>query len=104
MKALLLALLFASTVFAADPGLAYVYRDVDGNTIRLTVADCKSDAILARTPPQYRKVMRAGEASIGGTKHPLCWLSLPGGVVGMLYEDGDQGRLPAAWFTTETRA
>lgn len=98
IAAALAALIVSFAVLAAPS----VLRHDDGaDFIRLFNVPCANDRVLARTPPQYRDALRAGEGFIGGKMYGMCWLALPDGSVGMVYEDGDAGRLPVQAFRPE---
>ena len=103
MKRLLAVLAFISFATAAE---ATVMRmdDGKGQYIRLFDIPCNNDVVLAKTPLAFRPRMQAGEAMIDGKLYGMCWTALPDGTVGMMYEDGDQGRLPVQAFKAEVGA
>lgn len=86
----------AQTVMRADDG--------QGNYVRLFSKPCSNGAVLARTPPEHRKSLHLGETKIEGKIYGMCWLVLPDGTIGMLYEDGDQGRMPMQAFVPEVNS
>ena len=90
------ALADRSTVMRNDDG--------KGNYARLFAVPCANDLILAKTPPEYRPQLQAGETSIDGKVYGMCWMMLQDGSVAMLYDDGDYGRMPASAFRVETNS
>ncbi len=101
--------LVLSAILLLVSGAAYganVMRltEPNGDYVRLFTSPCANDAILARTPPQYCAQLRAGEAKIDSKMHGMCWLALPDRSVGIVYDDGDQGRLPMDAFKPEVDA
>ena len=100
MKRLLFAVLFASFTAAASSTVMRM-DDGQGHYVRLFATPCNNDMVLARTPPNFRPRMQAGETKIDGKLYGMCWTALPDGTVGIVYEDGDQGRLPIQAFKVE---
>ena len=102
IRSLLVALLVLFSAHSA----AQVMRaeDGQGSYLRLFSQPCANDRVLARTPPAHRQSLHAGEAKVNGTVYGMCWLALPDGTVGILYEDGDQGRMPIQAFRPEVGA
>ena len=97
----LAGLIVSFAVYAAPS----VMRHDDGaDFIRLFNIPCANDLVLAKAPPEYRAELRAGEGHIDGKTYGMCWLALPDGSVGMIYEDGDAGRLPVQAFRPEVNS
>ena len=88
--------------FAAPPVMRA--DDGRGDYVRLFDQPCANDKVLALLKPEQRKQMRAGETMLSGKLHGNCWLFLPNGTVGILYEDGETGMVPSQLFRPEVGA
>lgn len=106
MKALLiiaLALLFASPAFG-DSSVVMRATGPNGDYVRLFEQPCANDRVRLMVPPQYHNDLRAGEGNIDNTIYGLCWVALPDGSVGFMFDDGDSGRLPIHMFKPEANS
>lgn len=105
--ALVVAFVFANAAVvplaAAAPPVMRA-DDGRGDYVRLFDQPCANDKVLALLKPDQRKYMRAGETMLSGKLHGNCWLFLPNGAVGILYEDGETGMVPAQLFRPEVGA
>ena len=104
MKRLLAITLLVLSLPAFAASIVMRAQDTNGDYVRLFDKPCANDIVLARTPSDFRPNMRAGEGSFGGKIVGMCWLALPDGTIGMLYDDGDQGRMPMDAFKIETNS
>jgi opacity protein-like surface antigen len=93
MKALVfcaaLAAMAATPAFAED----LVARQGD-DSVRLSDAACKSELVLSRLEPGMAKDFRAASAVFQGQRFQACWRMM-GNAAYLMYEDGDQGVIPA---------
>ncbi len=102
MKALVLcaalATLAAAPVFAQD----LIARQGD-DSVRLSDDACKSDLILSRLEPGDVKEYHAASAVFQGQRFQACWRMM-GNAAYLIYEDGDQGVIPAQELKPELSA
>ena len=91
------AVVFCAAVatFAAAPAFAQelVARQGD-DSVRLSDAACKSELVLARLEPNIAGEFRAASAVFQGQRFQACWRMM-GNAAYLVYEDGDQGVIPA---------
>lgn len=71
-----------------------VAREGD-DVARLTDQPCVSELVLGRLDPAVVKNYRAASAVFQGQRFQACW-RLVGNAAHLVYEDGDQGILPAS--------
>jgi hypothetical protein len=85
----------ALATFAVAPAFAQdlVARQGD-DSVRLSDASCKSELILSRLEPGQAKEFRAASAVFQGQRFQACWRMM-GNAAYLVYEDGDQGIIPA---------
>jgi hypothetical protein len=81
---------------AASPAFAQelVARQGD-DSVRLSDAACKSELVLGRLEPGAANQYRAASAVFQGQRFQACW-RMVGNAAHLVYEDGDQGIIPAA--------
>jgi opacity protein-like surface antigen len=84
-----LATLAAAPAFAED----LVARQGD-DSVRLSDAACKSELVLSRIEPGMATEFRAASAMFQGQRFQACWRMM-GNAAYLMYEDGDQGVIPA---------
>ena len=85
----------ALATFAAAPAFAQelVARQGD-DSVRLSDAACKSELVLGRLEPAAAGQYRAASAVFQGQRFQACW-RMVGNAAHLVYEDGDQGIIPA---------
>jgi hypothetical protein len=81
--------LAAGQAFAGD----LVFREGD-DEVRISEAPCQYGAVLMRLEPAKREVYQKATARLAGKVFFACWRTM-GNVVHLVYEDGDQGLIPA---------
>lgn len=93
MKAVLFCAALAT--FAAAPAFAQelVARQGD-DSVRLSDAQCRSELVLGRIEPGSARQYRAASAVFQGQRFVACW-RMVGNAAHLVYEDGDQGIIPA---------
>lgn len=79
----------AAPAFAQD----LVARQGD-DSVRLSEAACKSELVLSRIEPGAATQFRAASAVFQGQRFQACW-TMMGNAAYLVYEDGDQGIIPA---------
>lgn len=102
MKAVVFCAAFAT--FAVAPVFAeetLVARQGD-DSVRLSDAACKSELVIARLPGKADEY-RAASAVFQGQRFQACW-RMVGGAAHLIYEDGDQGIIPATELKPELTA
>ncbi len=99
MRVILAAAMICCPALADD----LVYRDVAGNSVRLTAAPCRAP-VLDLIPPAARALFRTGFAQIDGKNYDGCWVLLRTGKVFMQFDDGDSGEFFALRFNVEPGA
>jgi hypothetical protein len=85
-----LATLAAAPSFAQD----LIARQGD-DSVRLSEESCKSDLVLSRLEPGLIGEFHAASAVFQGQRFQACWRMM-GNAAYLIYEDGDQGIIPAA--------
>lgn len=93
---LALAILLASPAFAAQEMVAKSGDDV----VRLIDLPCPYASVLRFIQDDYRKQFRKAEARVSGQRYFACF-RLVDSTVHLIYEDGDQGMVPAGEFRAE---
>ena len=93
-----LATLAAAPVFAQD----LIARQGD-DSVRLSEEACKSDLVLSRLEPGDIKEYHAASAMFQGQRFQACWRMM-GNAAYLIYEDGDQGIIPAQELKPELSA
>lgn len=85
----------ALILFMASPAYADAIAKQGNDWVKLTARPCADPKVLRHIPDPGRKLdYRAAVASFGGQPYAACWTPIRGGV-GVIYEDGDQGAIPA---------
>ncbi|HEY0822721.1 MAG TPA: hypothetical protein VGD76_02960 [Ramlibacter sp.] len=94
----------ALATFAAAPAFAQdlIARQGD-DSVRLSEDNCKSELVLSRLEPDVAKEFRAASAVFQGQRFQACWRMM-GNAAYLVYEDGDQGIIPAAELKPELSA
>lgn len=64
------------------------------DSVRLSDQPCVSELVLGRLDPDAAKNYRAAAAVFQGQRYQACW-RLVGNAAHLVYEDGDQGIIPA---------
>jgi hypothetical protein len=93
-----IATLAAAPVFAQD----LIARQGD-DSVRLSDDACKSDLIISRLEPGDIKEYHAASAVFQGQRFNACWRMM-GNAAYLIYEDGDQGIIPAQELKPELSA
>jgi hypothetical protein len=93
-----LATLASAPVFAQD----LIARQGD-DSVRLSEEACKSDLVLSRLEPGDIKDYHAASAMFQGQRFQACW-RMVGNAAYLIYEDGDQGVIPAQELKPELSA
>lgn len=73
------------------------------DSVRLSDAACKSELVLSRLEPGQADEFRAASAVFQGQRFQACWRMM-GNAAYLVYEDGDQGVIPASELKPELRA
>lgn len=94
----------ALATFAVAPAFAeeLVARQGD-DSVRLTDAACKSELVLGRLDPSAAGEYRSASAVFQGKRFQACW-RMVGNAAHLVYEDGDQGIIPAHELKPELTA
>lgn len=101
MKALVICAAFATAVapvFAQE----LVARQGD-DSVRLSDSECKSELVLSRIEPGTAGEFHAASAVFQGQRFQACW-RMVGNAAYLVYEDGDQGIIPADELKPELAA
>jgi hypothetical protein len=95
MKAVVFCAALAAA-FATAPSFAQelVARQGD-DSVRLSETACSSELVLRRLEPGSAGEYKAASAVFQGQRFTACWRMM-GNVAHLIYEDGDQGIIPAA--------
>jgi hypothetical protein len=93
MKALVFCAALATVAVAPAFAQELVARQGD-DSVRLSDAACKSELILSRLEPGMAKDFRSASAVFQGQRYQACWRMM-GNAAYLVYEDGDQGIIPA---------
>ena len=94
----------ALATLAAAPAFAQDLIARQGNdSVRLSEDACKSDLIISRLEPGDIKEYRAASAVFQGQRFNACWRMM-GNAAYLIYEDGDQGIIPAQELKPELSA
>jgi hypothetical protein len=100
------AVVFCAAVaaLAAAPSFAQelVARQGD-DSVRLSDAACKSELVLSRLDPSAADEYKSASAVFQGQRFTACWRMM-GNVAHLVYEDGDQGIIPAQELKPELAA
>lgn len=96
MRTLILAL----AIVAVPAQAAELVARQGADEARIFDAPCPHTAALAHLPEQDRSSYRQAIARFQGAVYPACWRRR-GGLVHMVYEDGDQGLIPVDQFTEQ---
>lgn len=73
------------------------------DSVRLSEDACRSELVLARLEPDTAKEFRAASAVFQGQRFQACWRMM-GNAAYLVYEDGDQGIIPAHELKPELAA
>lgn len=94
----------ALATFAAVPAFAQdlIARQGD-DSVRLSDAQCKSELILNRLEPAMAEEFKSASAMFQGQRFQACWRMM-GNAAYLIYEDGDQGVIPAQELKPELTA
>ncbi|MDB5898622.1 MAG: hypothetical protein JWP22_1772 [Ramlibacter sp.] len=93
MKALVFCAALATVAVAPAFAEDLVARQGD-DSVRLSDAACKSELVLSRIEPGMATEFRAASAVFQGQRFQACWRMM-GNAAYLMYEDGDQGVIPA---------
>ena len=102
MKAVVVCAAFAA--FAAAPVFAQdlIARQGD-DSVRLSEDACKSELVISRLEPGMAEQFRSASAVFQGQRFQACWRMM-GNAAYLIYEDGDQGIIPAGELKPELSA
>ncbi|MBC5781855.1 hypothetical protein H8N03_02800 [Ramlibacter sp. USB13] len=102
MKAVVFCAAFAA--FAAAPAFSQdlIARQGD-DSVRLSEDSCKSELVISRLEPGMAEQFRAASAMFQGQRFQACWRMM-GNAAYLIYEDGDQGIIPATELKPELSA
>lgn len=89
--AFLCAALLAATSTMANELVAGNGSD----SVRLLESECTNESVLKHLEPSTRSEFRAAMAVLQGQSFTACWRALPA-AAHLVYEDGDQGIIPAS--------
>lgn len=90
--------------FAAAPAFSQVLIARQGDdSVRLSEEACKSDLVLSRLEPGMAGEFHAASAVFQGQRFQACWRMM-GNAAYLIYEDGDQGIIPATELKPELSA
>ena len=94
----------AALAFAAAPSFApdLIARQGD-DSVRLSEDACKSQLVISRLEPGMADEFRAASALFQGQRYQACWRMM-GNAAYLIYEDGDQGIIPATELKPELSA
>ncbi|MBK6008006.1 hypothetical protein JJB11_18045 [Ramlibacter ginsenosidimutans] len=103
MKAVVFCAAVAAA-FAVAPSFAQelIARQGD-DSVRLSDATCKSELVLSRIEPGTAEEFHAASAMFQGQRFQACW-RMVGNAAYLIYEDGDQGIIPASELKPELSA
>jgi hypothetical protein len=103
MKAVVFCAAVAAA-FAVAPSFAQdlIARQGD-DSVRLSDATCKSELVLSRIEPGTAEEFHAASAMFQGQRFQACWRMM-GNAAYLIYEDGDQGIIPASELKPELSA
>lgn len=102
MKAIVICAAIAAASAAPAFAQDLIARQGD-DSVRLSDASCKSELVLSRLEPAIAGEFRAASAVFQGQRFQACWRMM-GGAAYLVYEDGDQGVIPAAELKPELSA
>ena len=102
MKAVAFCAVLAA--FAAAPSFAQdlIARQGD-DSVRLSEESCKSELVISRLEPGMAHQFRSASAVFQGQRFQACWRMM-GNAAYLIYEDGDQGIIPATELKPELSA
>jgi len=89
---------FAAPSFAQD----LIARQGD-DSVRLSEESCKSQLVISRLDPGMAEQFRSASAVFQGQRFQACWRMM-GNAAYLIYEDGDQGIIPATELKPELSA
>ena len=94
----------ALAAFAAAPSFAQdlIARQGD-DSVRLSDESCKSQLVISRLEPGMADEFHAASAMFQGQRFQACWRMM-GNAAYLIYEDGDQGIIPATELKPELSA
>lgn len=98
MTSILAVLLLLALAHNAEAGELVAKNGSD--YVRLHERSCEHEAITPRLGPLSREHYQAASSVVNGKKYAACWAD-PGGQIHLIYEDGDQGLIPARDFKEE---
>jgi hypothetical protein len=73
------------------------------DSVRLSDSECKSELVLSRIEPGMAGEFHAASAVFQGQRFQACW-RMVGNAAYLVYEDGDQGIIPADELKPELAA
>ena len=94
----------ALAAFAAAPSFAQdlIARQGD-DSVRLSDDACKSELVISRLEPGMAAEFHSASAMFQGQRFQACWRMM-GNAAYLIYEDGDQGIIPATELKPELTA
>lgn len=102
MKAVVFCAALATFAVAPVSAEELVARQGD-DSVRLSDAACRSELVLSRLEPASAKQYRSASAVFQGQRFQACW-RMVGNAAHLVYEDGDQGIIPAHELKPELTA
>ena len=94
----------ALLTLAAAPSFAQTLVARQGDdSVRLSEESCKSSLVLSRLEPGVAGEFHAASAMFQGQRFQACWRMM-GNAAYLIYEDGDQGIIPAQELKPELSA
>ena len=104
MKAVLFSAAALAATLSVAPAFAQdlIARQGD-DSVRLSEEACKSDLVLSRLEPGIAGEFRSASAVFQGQRFQACWRMM-GNAAYLVYEDGDQGIIPADELKPELTA
>lgn len=85
----------ASLLLAAGSAMADAEARNGQDWVRITPQPCTNAAILERIPASFTQELWQAAAEFQGTRYAPCWRPAED-AVHLIYEDGDEGLLPAS--------
>ena len=104
MTAVVICAALAAATLAAAPSFAQDLIARQGSdSVRLSDDACKSDLVLSRIEPGTANEFHSASADFQGQHFQACW-RMVGNAAYLIYEDGDQGIIPATELKPELSA
>ena len=103
MKAVVFCATLAAALVAAPSFAQDLIARQGDDSVRLSEDTCKSELVLSRLEPGMSDQFHAASAVFQGQRFQACWRMM-GNTAYLIYEDGDQGIIPATELKPELSA